>query len=146
MADIRSVTQHFAVSGQIRPEEVADLGRRFALIINNRPDGEDPDQPAAADIDRAARDAGVNYVHIPVRGTANAAQIQQMRVALSSVRGEALAFCRSGTRSITTWALGEGLAGHPVEDLEAKGRAAGYDLGPTLGNVLPSLRAEQDAG
>jgi uncharacterized protein (TIGR01244 family) len=146
MADIKPVTDRFAVSGQIRPEEVADLGRRFALIINNRPDGEDANQPAAADIDAAARDAGVNYVHIPVRGEPTPDQIRQVRVALSSVRGEALAFCRSGTRSITTWALGEGLAGHPVEDLEAKGRAAGYDIGPALGSVLPRLRAEQDAG
>ena len=40
-----------------------------------------------------------------------------------------LAFCRSGMRSISLWAMAESLAGRRVkEDLIERGEAAGYDL------------------
>jgi uncharacterized protein (TIGR01244 family) len=45
-----------------------------------------------------------------------------------------LAYCRSGTRSITTWAFGEVLAGTtPRDELARLGAEAGYDLRPALG-------------
>ena len=43
-----------------------------------------------------------------------------------------LAFCRSGTRSIVTWARGEAQAGRSREALVALGREAGYDLSQAL--------------
>ena len=47
--------------------------------------------------------------------------------------GPVLAFCRSGTRSINTWALGEAMAGAPRDELIAAAARAGYDLRPLLG-------------
>jgi uncharacterized protein (TIGR01244 family) len=43
-----------------------------------------------------------------------------------------LAFCRSGTRSITAWALGEADMGRDRMELVRLASAAGYDLGPAL--------------
>jgi uncharacterized protein (TIGR01244 family) len=142
MADIRDVTAGFAVAPQITPEDVAGLGGRFRLLINNRPDGEAPDQPPAAAIEAAARGAGLAYAWIPVSGPPGAAQAAAMRRALDEAEGPALAFCRSGTRSIVAWALAEALDGRPVEELEALGARAGYDLGPPLQALLPRVRAE----
>src|SRR4051794_30051400 len=50
------------VSGQIAPHEVAGLVEQgVTVLINNRPDGEEPDQPRASDIEDAAAVAGIDY-------------------------------------------------------------------------------------
>lgn len=140
MADIRTVQDGFAVAPQIRAEEVDGLASRFTTLINNRPDGEEPGQPPAAEIARAAEAAGLGYLHIPVVGQPTAEQVHAMQAAVADAPGPVLAFCRTGTRSIVTWALGEALTGRPVEELTGAGAHAGYDLGPPLGAILPRLR------
>lgn len=126
MADIREVTDQFAVGPQITPADVAAVAAAgVTLIINNRPDGEAPDQPTGREIAEAARAAGLAYVHIPVAGRPTRDQVDQMRLAVGTAGGKALAFCRSGTRSINTWALGAPLGRSEIIRL---GRAAGYDL------------------
>ena len=140
MPDIRTVTESFAVAPQIRPEDAAVLARRFALLINNRPDGEVPDQPSSAEMEAAARAASLAYVHIPVAGAPGPDAIAATRAALSSAEGPVLAFCRSGTRSIVAWGLAEAVAGRPMDELEALGARAGYDLAPPLRALLPALR------
>src|SRR5579872_5205764 len=112
MSDFRHVTDHISVAPQIGAADVAAAARAgFVAIVNNRPDGEAPDQPAAAEIEAAARAAGLAYAHIPVRGAPGPAEIAAMRAAVDAAPGPVLAFCRSGTRSITTWALGQAQAG-----------------------------------
>lgn len=141
MAVIRPVTPAFAVADQVRPEETASLAGRFVLLINNRPDGEEPGQPTHAEIEAAACDAGLAYRFAPVAGAPGPDQVQAVREALESADGPVLAFCRSGTRSIVTWAIAQALEGRPVEALVAEGAEAGYDLGPPLAILLPRFRA-----
>ena len=132
MTDFRPVTDDFAVSPQILPEEVADAARAgFTLIINNRPDGEAPGQPTGAQIEAAARAAGLDYVSAPVVGRPGPAQVEAVRQAVAGANGKVLAFCRSGTRSITAWALGQRPA-RARDDLVRLGAAAGYDLSSAL--------------
>lgn len=140
MASVRPVTDAFAVADQVRPEDVAALGERFALLINNRPDGEAPDQPTHADLEAAAQSAGVAYAFVPVAGAPGPDQVRAMREALSYATGPALAFCRTGTRSVVTWALGEALAGRPAEEVTAEGAAAGYDLSGPLQTLPPCMQ------
>ncbi|MBS0333684.1 MAG: TIGR01244 family phosphatase [Proteobacteria bacterium] len=135
MSDFRRVTDHLSVAPQISVADVAEakaLG--FTTLINNRPDGESPDQPPGAEIEAAARAAGLAYVHIPVRGMPGPAEVEAQRAAVDGSAGPVLAFCRSGTRSITTWSLGQAAAGAmDRQALVALGRAAGYDLSGALG-------------
>lgn len=130
MADIRTVTPDFAVAPQLAVSDLADAAKLgFALVLNNRPDGEEPGQPTNAAMKAAAEAAGLDYAYIPVVGRANAEQIAAVREAIADAKGPVLAFCRSGTRSITTWALGEAeRGGRSREDLVGLGRSAGYDL------------------
>jgi uncharacterized protein (TIGR01244 family) len=134
MTDIRQVTPDFAVAPQLEPQdmpEAASLGYR--LVINNRPDGEAPGQPTSLEMEQAVRAAGLDYVHIPVRGGPTPDQVDQNRAAVDAAGGPVLAFCRSGTRSIITWSLGEALAGRrPRAELIELGHAAGYDLSGAL--------------
>jgi uncharacterized protein (TIGR01244 family) len=134
MSNFRRVTQSFAVSPQIGVEDVAQAAAEgFALIINNRPDDETPGQPSGEDIAAAAEEAGLAYLHVPVIGAPTREQAQVFYQAVHEAGGPALAFCRSGTRSINTWAMGEALAGAPRDELIAAGAHAGYDLRPLLG-------------
>jgi uncharacterized protein (TIGR01244 family) len=137
MTEFRKVTDDFSVAPQIA---IGDLARAaeagFALVINNRPDGEAPDQPTGAEIESAARAAGLDYAFIPVRGAPTPEQVAAERAVLATARGPVLAFCRSGTRSITTWSLGEAGAGARSRDELVKlGAAAGYDLANALASV-----------
>lgn len=116
----------------VRQLNVGDLDQAAAqgirLIVNNRPDGEEPGQPSSADIEAAARAAGLDYRHIPVAGGFTPEQVEAMARALE--RGPVLAFCRSGTRSTFLWALARSARGVPAGESVAAAAAAGYDLGP----------------
>ena len=134
MADIRPVTAAFAVAPQLQIADLPELPEHgYTLLINNRPDHEAPDQPTSDEMAMAAEVAGLDYVHIPVRGGPTPEQATAMKAAIDAADGAVLAFCRSGTRSILTWAMGQAAAGVPRDQLLPLGRAAGYDLSPVLG-------------
>ncbi len=133
MSDFRYVTESLSVSPQVDPADMARAAAQgFVLVINNRPDGEDPSQPSSASVEAAARAAGMDYLHVPVRGGPTPEQVEVMRAAFDAAGGPVLAFCRSGTRSIVTWSVGQALAGADRETLIAQGRQAGYDLSGVL--------------
>ncbi len=134
MTDFRRVTDSLSVSPQITVEDVARAkAEGFALIVNNRPDGEDPSQPTGAEIEEAAKAAGLAYVHVPVRGGPTQEQVDAVREAVEAAGGPVLAFCRSGTRSIVTWSIGQALSGAADrETLVRQGYEAGYDLSGVL--------------
>jgi uncharacterized protein (TIGR01244 family) len=137
----RTLDETIMVAGQIRPEDVATAAAQgVRIVINNRPEGEEPGQPAGAGIEAAARAAGLRYVAIPVDHSGfSIDQVDAMRAALAEP-GPALAFCRSGTRSTYLWALARGAAGDEPAELKAKAANAGYDITPLMG-MIERLRA-----
>ncbi len=135
MSDFRRVTDDFSTAPQISVADVAEAARLgFKTIINNRPDGEDPSAPQSADIEAAAKAAGLGYVHIPVRGGPGPAEVEAVKAVIDNAEGPVLAYCRSGTRSIVTWSIGQATSGAMSRgELTDLGRAAGYDLSGVLG-------------
>jgi uncharacterized protein (TIGR01244 family) len=132
MPDIRPVTDAFAVAPQLSLVDIAAAaGLGYRSLINNRPDGEAPGQPSGDEVREAAKSAGLAYFEIPVRGGPSADQVRQTSEVISSAPGPILAFCRSGTRSIVTWALSQRET-LPRDELIALGEKAGYDLGSML--------------
>lgn len=133
MTDFRRVNDRLSVSPQIALADVAKAkAQGFATLINNRPDGEAPDQPAGAEIEAAARAARMDYVHIPVRGMPTMEQVEAQRRAIEGSEGPVLAYCRSGNRCMVTWSIGERLAGRDRDELVELGRDLGYDLSGVL--------------
>jgi uncharacterized protein (TIGR01244 family) len=133
MTQFRRVTDTFEVSPQITADQArAAAAAGVVLIINNRPDGEASDQPAGAEIEAAARAAGADYLFIPVVGRPTPDQARAQAEAVAAAKGPVLAYCRSGTRSITTWALGEAAAGRDRAELVRLAAGAGYDLTAAL--------------
>lgn len=116
--DVKTLTDGMTVSGQLGPDDVAELARRgVTLVINNRPDNEAPGQPDAADGARAAAAAGIAYRHIPVRfQTLQADEIDRFGEAVASAGGPVHAHCASGARSANLWALAQIRRGDMTRD------------------------------
>lgn len=134
--DIRKLTPAISVAPQISVDDVAALAAAgFRTIINNRPDGEASDQPPGAAIKAAAEKAGLAYLDIPVvAGRLGEAEADAFAAALRDAKAPILAFCRSGTRSASLWALAE--APHlSVDAILETTREAGYDLGGLAGRM-----------
>lgn len=130
----RTVTSTFSASPQISEADVATAkAEGFTLIINNRPDGEEPDAPQGADIAAAAAAAGLDYLAIPVTHAGfSAPQVTAMEAALKGLgdNGRALAYCRSGTRSTLLWSLARAKMGGNPMSIANNAAKAGYDITP----------------
>jgi uncharacterized protein (TIGR01244 family) len=130
-AKFRTLTDAFAVAPQIDETDVAAAaGAGVAMIINNRPDGEEPAAPQGDAIAAAAARAGLGYAAIPISHAGfSHAQIDAFDAAVAAAGGApVLAYCRSGTRSTRLWALARARAGDDVEQLVRRAMNAGYDL------------------
>ena len=134
--DVKRINDHVSVSPQISPADFPALkALGFTAVINNRPDGESPDQPSSATMQAAAEQAGLSYHFIPLGRDGVSPQLVDAETeALEGSAGPVLAFCRSGTRSTTLWALSQ--AGKmPAHEIVAAAAHAGYDISHLLGHL-----------
>lgn len=125
------ITSNFSVSAQPQIADFKLLAEKgIALVINDRPDREDSEQPGSATEAEAARDAGMAYRHIPVTAaTISEVDIRTFQTAVSDANGPVLAHCKTGTRSLTLWVLGEVLDGRMTEaEVLPFGKRFGFDL------------------
>lgn len=139
LSEFRKLTDDFYASPQITVADLADaraLG--VTLVVNNRPDGEAADQPEGAEIEAAARAAGMDYIAIPVSGAGfSQPQIERLKEAIAATQGPVLGYCRSGTRSTLLWSLYRASEGDDPGDIADIAACAGYDVAP----VRPAMDA-----
>ena len=128
----RKLTDGVYASPQITLDDIAEAAAMgVKLIVNNRPEGESDDQVPGAEIEAAARAAGMDYVAIPVTHSGfSETQVVAMAKALDGAEGPVLAYCRSGTRSTLLWALSEASQGGDPDALTNMAAKAGYDVSP----------------
>ena len=121
MADIRKVTEYFAVAPQIDESDVEEIAAKgYKTIIANRPDGEGGvDQPRMGAIRTKAEDLGLTFVALPGSGAPTPEIIERTQSILNEAPTPVLAYCRTGTRSITAWALTHAGQGQPEEIVDA---------------------------
>ena len=133
MTRLNPLSDQVFVSPQVWPGDIPALAERgVVLLINNRPDHEQPDQPTSAEIESAARDLGLTYVHLPVQGMPSRESVEALAGALEKAEGPAVAFCRSGMRSAVLWALAEAARGGDPDVIRQAAWKAGYDLSGLL--------------
>ncbi|MDP1732513.1 MAG: TIGR01244 family sulfur transferase [Devosia sp.] len=133
---MKRINDRMSVSPQIGPGDVAAIkAAGFAAIINNRPDGEAPDQPAGEAIREAAEAAGLAYHDIPLgREGVSPDMVEKTKAVLEGSAGPVFAYCRSGTRSTTLWALSQ--AGRmPASEIISAAANAGYDVSHLAGHL-----------
>lgn len=137
MSDFRRLNDNILVSQQLEISDIAaanDLG--VAMIVNNRPDGEEPSAPQGDAIEAAAAAAGIAYLAIPIGHSGfSEPQVDAMIAAMEQAEGPILAYCRSGTRSTLLWALASAKQGENPDAIARSAAQAGYDISPVRAMV-----------
>ena len=102
------MNENVGFAGQIIPEQVAQVAEKgFKSIINNRPDMEGgAEQPTSAQIEDAARAAGIDYVFQPVvAGQITEIDVRTFANHFNELPKPLLMFCRTGNRSNNLYEL-----------------------------------------
>ncbi len=146
----KQINSRLSISPQL---SIADVGeayaRGFRSIIVNRPDGEEAGQPSIAEMRQAASAAGLGFAAVPVvPGKITDEDVAQFTAALEMLKGPTIAYCRTGVRAATLWALSGAAALGPDVVLTTTA-AGGYDLGqlrPRLQERYESARSSSTTG
>jgi sulfide:quinone oxidoreductase len=127
--DIHQLTDELSVAPQIVAQDlkaIHDAG--FRSIICNRPDGEGTDQPNFDEIERAASQLGLQSRYLPTgSGKVTDEQGATFGALMAELPKPVLAYCRTGMRSTTMWALSQG-GKMPLPQIIERSARAGFDL------------------
>ncbi|MGQ2980975.1 MAG: TIGR01244 family sulfur transferase [Polaromonas sp.] len=131
MAPLKLVplSETVSVAGQISPSDLPGIaGAGFKSVICNRPDGESPGQFNHRELALAASQAGLTLAYLPVvPGRVSQQDGQAFASLLDQLPAPTLAYCRSGMRSATLWALSQADR-QPWPTLVQKAAQAGFNL------------------
>lgn len=143
--ELHTLSSELAVSAQIRTEDLAHIrAAGFQSIICNRPDGEAGDQPLYAEIERAAQELGMRCAYLPAEsGKVSDEQGQQFGELMMALPKPVLAYCRTGMRSTTMWALAEARR-KSLPEIVAAAQKAGYDMKGVVRRIINQGRTPLD--
>ncbi|MGF7095310.1 uncharacterized protein (TIGR01244 family) [Aminobacter sp. BE82] len=128
---MKQVTDKLWISGQPSDADlVAAGGAGIRKIINNRPANEEPGQATMSEAADRAGQLGMEFVNIPVApGRYSLEAVRAFQAAVADAGGPVLAHCKSATRSLSLWAIGEVLDGRlDTGDLDGLGSRLGINL------------------
>lgn len=131
MSRFSFLSPSLAVAGAMTADDFAEAARLgFKTIINNRPDGEEAGQLTARGEAKLARQAGIDYLHVPAakHEVLDDHVLEPFSDALETAALPILLHCRSGLRSTIMWvavAVEDGMA---LDAALAAAKAAGHDL------------------
>ena len=125
----KPLTPSLSIAPQLTADDVAQAAAQgFRSLVSHRPDGEEPGQPGAADMKALAEAQGLAFAHVPaIPGQIGDDDVAAMAEAVDRLPAPVLAFCRTGTRAATLWALTQAGKASPDEILATTARA-GCDL------------------
>lgn len=105
--EYRQISDNYAVSGQILPDDITLVkAAGFKSVICNRPNDEQPGQPSADSVKKAAEAAGLAFRYIPVvSGQITEQNVADQAAALEDLESPVFAYCRSGARCTNLYAL-----------------------------------------
>ncbi len=134
--EIKQVTSCLSVGSQIGAADIETISADgFRSIICNRPDGEGADQPTFDEIEAVAKAKNLEARYLPVTsGRVKDADAVSFGKLMEELPKPALAYCRTGTRSVTLWALSEATK-RPLPEILEKAKSAGYDIGGVVRRI-----------
>ncbi|AKH68051.1 TIGR01244 family protein [Spongiibacter sp. IMCC21906] len=125
----KTLDAQLSVSGQVNADDVAALAKLgVKTLICNRPDGEAVDQIGFEDIARVAAEHHMSCHYLPVQsGQVQDDEAAHFGTLLATNPGPIHAYCRSGMRSTTLWALSQSQQ-RPLSEISNMAKQAGYDI------------------
>jgi len=129
-AKITPLTDTLAVASQISADDIEEIAAQgYRVLINNRPDDEEPGQLSSTEARAAAEAAGLAYHYLPfTAGTLTETDIAAFGKLLDQADGPVLAHCRSGTRCCLIWSATQLKDGGSADALIADGAAKGFEI------------------
>jgi sulfide:quinone oxidoreductase len=106
MVKIIQLEPNIAVAPQLVEADFAEIAARgFRSVVNNRPDGEVPDQLASAQAEAAAHRHGLVFRYQPVRNinVTDDDVVATFARLMDDLPEPILFYCRTGTRCTTLW-------------------------------------------
>jgi uncharacterized protein (TIGR01244 family) len=130
MARIAQLEPDIFVAWQLVESDFADLAAGgFRSVVNNRPDGEAPDQLPNAQAEAAAQRHGLHFRFLPVSSVTvtNDDVVDTFACLMVELPRPILFYCRTGTRCTMVWAQAS-VGRFGVDKVLEIAARAGYDL------------------
>lgn len=142
---LKQVNPEFWVADQITAQDIELIAARgIKTVFCNRPDGEGPDQPNVIEIEQVLKPYGIQIQYLPVvSGKVTDEQAEAFKQLYLKVQKPLLAYCRSGTRSITLWALSQ-VADQTLDQMLLTAKTLGYDLQGVVPRILKQSTHAQE--
>lgn len=140
------LSENVDVTHQLQVDDLAAVRRRYRAVVDLRPDGEAPDQPSSLVMEAAAKQAGLDFIHVPVpHGAIPEESVERLHTYLAS-HHDVLLYCRSGKRAARTWALAEAKrpGGLSAEAILVAVHGAGQDAGDLKDRIEDAVLARQE--
>jgi uncharacterized protein (TIGR01244 family) len=103
--DIHMMSENVSVSGQIVPEQIADIAASgVEVLVCNRPDFEEAGQPTFEEIEAAAQAQGLDIANIPFAGGQMTMEHVEAFAEILKTGKRVHAYCRTGNRCSHLWA------------------------------------------
>ncbi|WP_417551999.1 TIGR01244 family sulfur transferase [Marinomonas fungiae] len=133
---MKQISDTFYVAEQLTLNQIPELAQAGVKhVICNRPDHEGEGQTDSALLKEAAEKAGMTFHFLPTApGQFEAALVQQFGSLVAELDGKTLAFCRTGTRSLSLWTLANPEHRTPEELLNLS-ENAGYNMSGLIDRV-----------
>jgi sulfide:quinone oxidoreductase len=127
--ELKTLSAELTVSKQISVDDIATLAEHgVKAIICNRPNGEGSDQPGFKELEAKAKEHNIEIHYLPVvTGKVSDEDAEQFGELLKTLPKPIHAYCRSGMRSTTLWALSQADK-QPLAEIVAQAKQAGYDM------------------
>lgn len=126
---VKKIDDHLSVADQITKKDISAITKAgFKSIVCNRPDGEVPGQPTFKEIEQAAIKANLPIRYLPAESGAVTPELgQEFGKILEELPKPVLAYCRSGMRCTTLWALSNAQTMDRASIVQTAANA-GYDI------------------
>jgi sulfide:quinone oxidoreductase len=123
------INNELTVSDQITIEDLQEIqAQGYKTIFCNRPDQESEGQLAFSIIEKEAHKLDIKAIHQPViGGQITDEDITQFGCYFKAAQKPVFAYCRTGARCSTLWALSH-VKTLPIEEILSKVNNAGYGL------------------
>lgn len=130
---MKTITSKFYVAEQLAPEALPELAAAgIKYLICNRPDNEVEGQANSQQMQQAAEQHNIAFYYLPTApGQFPETIVREFATLIEGLDGKVLAYCRTGMRSASLWALANPEHKSVAERI-ALTAAAGYDVSSLL--------------
>ncbi len=137
------ITDQVFVTSQLKPGNMRFLRQQqIKTVIDMRPDGESADQPPSEQMQRTAKEMGMEFHYIPVPHERIPDEaVDSLQSVLKDNEEPALLYCRTGRRAMRLYALAKASQadGPNADEILGLVQSAGFDAEDLAGDIAQRI-------